>query len=856
VSDGTDTVSLAAFSIEVMNVNDVPVFSGSAILTINQDEIYSYTPTVVDDDETDSLSFTITNQPDWLEFSEMDGSLNGTPKNGDVGIFENVSISVTDGTIQVDFPAFDIEVINVNDAPTFESEPVLGAKALTPYLYGIEIEDIDADDTLSLSVVTAPVWLSINEVNQLVGTPPVDSIGQDFVIEIGLTDGVIEELIIQEFIINVTEPTDTDLAVEVSLSPAPATLNDKVTLSVNIANLGYVAAKDVVYTVEFASELEIVALGNDCADLSSNTFECLVQEDIAVETDIASHFEFDVMTIDSGHTYVSVSVEGANINGAIINEQSHILLAQNVADLPGLVLTSKTAEIGYIADINNDFYRDLLIYDESLRTIDIYINNGTGGLILDSSIELQMHATGIVVADINLDGYQDIVTTGGQEHGNRVYFLGDALELLNVEMLDDVKADIAVVIDLDSDGSPEMILGGVYQSEIAIYSYLGTGNTVTTLLNLNQQNNIQEIAAKESSSANSLVDNVVIAKVNDDTRYSASVAVNKEVVGVSDIAVIETSDSNKLIVSREGADSVIVSYDAEQWTIELTPFLSNSIASIIPGDVNNDGLIDAMIRREDRWYLVLDMLNEALESTVSFPLAEDVLIADIEQDGVTDIVFIQPHGVSIWHFYGIDDIRPNDFAIDGLNIVSVQLIDLNNNSYSELVTLDSESGVSIWYLSESGEIGVEDVDLSVHAIGPSFAQQNQETSINWMITNHTNALARDVKLTMSVADDLILSALPANCSNANQKVICHIGDVNAQETVYMKISMTPQRSGEFMLIGVVSSEEFDLDETNNRDKPRFTVEALPDGGSLSLWVILVMLLMAYQVRRRNFHNKN
>ncbi len=59
-------MSLPAFSINVSNVNDAPVISGSAPITVAQGVLYSFTPTVVDVDASTTLSYSISNKPAWL----------------------------------------------------------------------------------------------------------------------------------------------------------------------------------------------------------------------------------------------------------------------------------------------------------------------------------------------------------------------------------------------------------------------------------------------------------------------------------------------------------------------------------------------------------------------------------------------------------------------------------------------------------------------------------------------------------------------------------------------------------------------------------------------------------------------
>ncbi|WP_249314948.1 putative Ig domain-containing protein, partial [Pseudoalteromonas sp. S1727] len=84
VSDGMDTVSLPAFNLTVVNVNDAPTIGGVPALNVDQDAPYSFIPTANDIDG-DSLTFSISNKPSWASFDSNTGQLSGTPSNDDVG---------------------------------------------------------------------------------------------------------------------------------------------------------------------------------------------------------------------------------------------------------------------------------------------------------------------------------------------------------------------------------------------------------------------------------------------------------------------------------------------------------------------------------------------------------------------------------------------------------------------------------------------------------------------------------------------------------------------------------------------------------------------------------------------------
>ncbi|WP_052417289.1 fibronectin type III domain-containing protein [Cellvibrio mixtus] len=114
VSDGSASASITV-NVTIRPVNDLPVISGTAPASLNQDTAYSFTPTASDLDVGDVLTFSITNKPTWASFNTATGALTGTPAGTDAGKTTGIVISVSDGTASVALPAFDIEVISTVD---------------------------------------------------------------------------------------------------------------------------------------------------------------------------------------------------------------------------------------------------------------------------------------------------------------------------------------------------------------------------------------------------------------------------------------------------------------------------------------------------------------------------------------------------------------------------------------------------------------------------------------------------------------------------------------------------------------------------------------------------------------------
>jgi hypothetical protein len=89
--------------------NNTPVISGNPATAVLVGDTYLFAPNASDADG-DALTFEISNKPAWASFSSATGELSGQPTLGDVGVYQNISISVTDGSASDSLPSFAVSV--------------------------------------------------------------------------------------------------------------------------------------------------------------------------------------------------------------------------------------------------------------------------------------------------------------------------------------------------------------------------------------------------------------------------------------------------------------------------------------------------------------------------------------------------------------------------------------------------------------------------------------------------------------------------------------------------------------------------------------------------------------------------
>ena len=95
--------------------NSPPSISGVPARDVREGEMYSFTPTVTDQ-ENDALTFSIANKPDWLDFDEQTGALSGMPGEDHVGSYADIQIMVTEmeTDVSIAMDSFDLNVYSTS----------------------------------------------------------------------------------------------------------------------------------------------------------------------------------------------------------------------------------------------------------------------------------------------------------------------------------------------------------------------------------------------------------------------------------------------------------------------------------------------------------------------------------------------------------------------------------------------------------------------------------------------------------------------------------------------------------------------------------------------------------------------
>ena len=192
--------------------NVAPAFTASPITGAGAAEDSAYGGTLAgtagDPNAGDPLTYSKVSGPAWLGVA-ANGALSGTPANANVGA-NSFTVRVTDALGLTDDATLNISVANVNDAPTFTSNPITGAGATEDSAYGGTVAgtaaDVDAGDTLTYSKVGGPAWLNVAANGALSGLPDNGNVGTNsFTVRVTDAAGAFAEATLNVSVANVND---------------------------------------------------------------------------------------------------------------------------------------------------------------------------------------------------------------------------------------------------------------------------------------------------------------------------------------------------------------------------------------------------------------------------------------------------------------------------------------------------------------------------------------------------------------------------------------------------------------------------------------------------------------------------
>ena len=172
-----------------------PVITGIPPTAAQVGALYDYVP-VVSGAPSAALTFSITNKPAWATFNTATGELQGTPAASDVGVTNDIEISVADGVGSATVGPFSITIvaqatISPSEPPTISGTPSTSVLAGQPYQFTPSASDPNGN-ALTFVIANRPSWLTFSTTTgQLSGTPTPADVGSYASITISVSSGTL-----------------------------------------------------------------------------------------------------------------------------------------------------------------------------------------------------------------------------------------------------------------------------------------------------------------------------------------------------------------------------------------------------------------------------------------------------------------------------------------------------------------------------------------------------------------------------------------------------------------------------------------------------------------------------------------
>jgi hypothetical protein len=344
-----------------------------------------------------------------------------------------------------------------------------------------------------------------------------------------------------------------------------------------------------------------------------------------------------------------------------------------------------------IKDVNNDNFPDIITANTFTRnssSFDISINDGTGHFHRQIEIPIRSGYTVWDFADLDGDGYTDILTSYYWDNGIRIY-QGNSYESFTEGPLVPTATHgwISKISDIDDDGNLDLVsISHGSGNPIRLHVFKGTGG------------------------------GTFLPKLSYDSKFTTARYMNIKDINQDGLPdVVLAGSFNKIPVFVQNKDHT---FSSDEIPVEHGECFDNAL-----GDINNDGITDIV-------YGSGNFIPEGSTDTIRIALGKGngvfkpsytssellsivnpihLRLADLNQDRNLDIITFDFQTSHIFYFLGNGDgtfdaavkIETND------TINKFEVNDVNQDSFPDIVTVNKSSSFSI-LLNNGKTTDVED----------------------------------------------------------------------------------------------------------------------------------------------------
>lgn len=446
VSDGSAVSSLPAFSITVINVNDAPTAQADSysllegsLLTISAFEGVLANDS---DPDGDTLSAQLLSGPAHATAFNLnsDGSFS-YQHDGSEGGSDSFSYQVSDGEGSVASASVSLTINPVNDAPRFTSIAPTSAIAGATFSYRVVVEDPDSAVTLTL--VTAPAWLTLED-NVLAGSVPADASGQ-VTVELLASDGA--KTATQRFVLTIAEPQQSLVGLTGTWQGLPAKIGRPLALVLSAQHQGGPALS--------GATLEVQLSGAAMSSISGCTLTGAVQRcPLALASGAQQQWTLPVSSQNQGDQTVIARVLDADGNPLSELTTDVTLAADALSQGDRAAVIAKATALALIHDQG----RPLLVAGTSDGEGVTFYSFSGQTLVAEASLANLGHTRAMAVLDWNQDGLEDLVVINSSGDASAIYLNQGDLRFSALQTLPYGRK--VKVADVDGDTYPDLLVGG------------------------------------------------------------------------------------------------------------------------------------------------------------------------------------------------------------------------------------------------------------------------------------------------------------------------------------------------------------------------------------------------------------
>ena len=634
-------------SITVTAGNDAPTAIAQSVATA-EDMAVSITLTA-SDPESDPLTFAVVSGPTNGTLSGAAPNLTYTP-NPNFNGADSFTFTASDAALTSAPATVSITVTAGNDGPVVVT-PIANQVAIegTPFNLDVSANFSDADNdvlTFAASGLPASNNLSFDpQTGVFSGTPQVEDARDNdpYTVVVTASDGQAGSSPAQtRFELSVSALDRANVSLDISVAPDPAMLNDELRWTLTARNaVGPQAASNIELTGSFVGSGLNLASTSSCTIHATvgqvSDFECLMG---GLPVGGSTAVVFTTVTSSPGDVVVFASAQSADVSPIdpnLADNSSQVAVGVAEAFSLGAVQVLGNDEVRSLAagDVDGDGVADLVAGTAAGQPIRIYLGGGFRDFV-ETAISLADNSAneGVALADFDRNGTLDLVVANGGGQADIVYSNDGVGNFTPMATLEHSFSQDVAVGDFDNDGFLDIVFATNQGNPV----YRGDGAGGFTLY---------------AVLGNAISHAVAVAELNSDAR--------------DDIVFANTGSPSQVWIKNVGAgftqgDSLAigdaVAVATGEFGGDLRPDLAFGRVSSGAGDLPANPVL----------------INDgsggfgAVFAALGASPTSDIHAADVNRDGLTDLVFINSSSVhQIWTATG-----------SGFNLHREQIVDADS----------------------------------------------------------------------------------------------------------------------------------------------------------------------------------